>query len=657
MSSDQDKRNLRKSLAKQSRNAIESRANAPVKKTLRKHVKPAERDKNIEGYIDKAKFAFSPESYYRTKSDGVIEHKGIDRLTDEENKIISRYDPTISGIISNRSNQCLNIGRPSLSRFNPGSRIKDIEPPQLEDFQTRGEFEKEKQLREKEKENIMEWVQSCGTKDKSLINAMFSESHDKSWRISSFSDYLAASCRNLLIFNRSSTQKFRYYGQENSEDNGRLIAFRPAPVEVIHPVDPEVSEMLLSPDNDNVTEQAAADALAWSRLPHDLRPSAYVQKIEGRIVGFWTEDDMSVIYGQKQALFGLNGYPLTPIEQCIYMVNIHQNTLEYLSNTFTKGLSTKGAFFASSTDEFGQALSEDDADAIRDEITNYLQAVDNSAAIPFFSGPFKLEFIPLMPNPKDMEWVQVEESVIRALCTAFTVDPSEIGYGHLSTNSGSLGNNGKQEDVVRGEERGLKPLLDVIFNDVNDMLYEAFPQARGKYELVYEGVGSESRESVQQNLMTEMQTTATMSSMLSASEQTILAPIGGELPLNQQFWNIIERNYTHGEILEAIDPDRFKGASQKPEWDFYRAGDVQGAIFQMQEMQMQQEQAEQMAQMGGDPAAEGGKEEAAEEERGVPGQEQAAEMQKARDEEHARTLGKSPAMPLKDLILSQMSKK
>ena len=80
-----------------------------------------------------------------------------------------------------------------------------------------------------------------------------------------------------------------------------------------------------------------------------------------------------------------------------------------------------------------------------------------------------------------------------------------------------------------------------------------------------------------------------------------------DLPLNQTFWNLVERNMTRGEIREIFLGD--KGAKDRKELQ-YIPGDP--AFLQWQQMLMQVAQSVGQSQAQA-PAPEGGSEEAPEE--------------------------------------------
>lgn len=507
-----------------------------------------------DGKIDKNKVTFNSRDLY-TSSDNV-EQKGWRRMSDAELREICQVDPYISAIISTRSSQAAVIGRRSESRFDKGTRVIELKPLNFEDFKNHKEFQKASEIRQKQQESILSWFMSCGTRDQSLIDAAFQGTTDHTFKKCSLSEFVSAQVRNLLTFGRMGTQIFR-------DEDGQIIMFRPVPIETIFPVAPG-KDLTLS-ESSETSQSSIEDAKEYNSLQEEERPAAWVQRLDGKNVNVYTERDLKISYFQKQALFDLNGFPLAPVEQAIFMVFVHQQTLGYLRNQYVKGMAAKGVISLESTDSSG-TLSDEDIEQLRRDFHNYVTRNDNSAAIPVISGPIKVGFVPMSANPNDMQFLQLEEHIVRAICSAFQISPQEMGYGHLSIGQGSLTQSNKQEEIIRGEERGLRMLLDTVYDLLNEILYENFPEAEKLYALGYTGIGEETRETVILRGIQELQTTATLSSLWADSEKTSVVPFGGDVPLSPQFNQFVVSRIKYGEFREYFLGD--VGASEKPEYDF-----------------------------------------------------------------------------------------
>lgn len=523
--------------------------------SLQKSVQPITIRNDVKNKSEKTKIMFSAKNYHYSH-DGV-EIKGFQRLTDAELRDVANVDPYISAIISTRCSQASVVARPSDSKFDKGTRILDINQKSLNDFDSAEEFEKYQQRKENQQKAILDWLQSCGTDDEEILHYAYGDPRsDQIFKKCTLADYVAAQVRNLLTFGRMGTQIIH-------SDSGVPLFFRPAPIETIYPVvDKDDVHVGLG---DNTYEDSLKDAEAYNALPRENRQHGFIQRIDGVNANFYTEEEMKIDYFQKQALFDLRGFPLAPIEMAIYMAFIHQQTLNYLKNQFIKGLGTKGVLTLESNDVAAE-LSQEDLEDLRRDFHNFLNGNDNAAATPVLAGPVKINWIPLSAVPRDMEFLQVEEHVIRALCAAFQTSPQEMGYGHLSMNQGSLSSQNKQDEIIQGEERGLRMLLDIIYDRLNLIMQEHFPGCADNFRVTYTGVGEDTREAVVQRHNNELNTTATLGSMYADSEKNEQIPMGADVPLSPHFHQYAVKYMKYGHFMEKFFG--MEGWGDKEEYDF-----------------------------------------------------------------------------------------
>lgn len=568
------------------RTMIESmRSNLGVQMDLQKTVKPQVVRTDVQQKYDKSKIVFSTREWSQISEN--IWTKGWRRISDPEQRELSQLDPYIAAIISTRCSQGAACGYPSESKFDKGCRVTDLKPPCKEDFATDEEFERACSTRSAQMASIMKWVLHCGTNDQDIINAAFAGA-DLDFKKCTLREFVEAQVRNIMTFGRCGTQVFR------NKDDGLPVFYRPVAIETFFNVVP--GENTSVGQSRDTAEQSLEDVEEYNAIASEEKPYAYAQRIDGKNVNFYTEDDLHVWHWQKQALFNLKGYPMSPIEQTVFMVFVHQQTLSYLRNQFVKGLATKGLLALESTNA-AVDLSEADLEDFRIQFHNFASRNDNSAVMPVLSGPVKANFIQLSPTPRDMEFLQIEEHVIRALCSAFQISPQEMGYGHLSLPQGGLTQANKQEEIVKGEERGLRQLLDIIFDGINEILYQNFPEARDNFRVSYVGVGEDTRDTVVQRQQAELNTTATMDSLYADSEKKDSIPYGGKVPLSPLFHQNVVRYMKYGVFMEKFMGE--KDASKVPEYDFIVDPELNQTYMQLkvQPIEQQKQQSELQNQM------------------------------------------------------------
>lgn len=537
------------------------------------------------------------------------------RLSDAELKELSLIDPYIGAIINTRVAQISSFGSESESKFDKGVRVLDTQEIRREDFENEDDFKRELKLREAEKKAIMQWVLQCGTGDKKVLDQMYEEA-DPTFKNCTLKDYFQAQARSLLTFGRASRQNLL-----NSD--GTICAFRPTPIETIKQV--KFGSRVHISSSLDTSIQSEVDAAEYNKIPEKDRPIAYVQEVDGVQTGFFTEEDMRVYYYQVQSFLDLNGYPMGPIEFALFLVYIHQHTLSYLRNQFVKGQLSKSMIVLKPTDP-SIKISDEDLESFKMEIQNFATRTDNSAVIPVVGGPVEVQFVKMTDSPRDMEWLQVEQTVIRALCSAFQISPTEAGFGQLGDTAG-MGMGSRDYELVQGEERGLRLLLDILIEDINEAIYQNFPEARKRYKLAAFGIGNETREGVIQRQAQELQTTATLNSLFSDSDKNRQFEFGGDVPLSPLFHSNVVRYMTYGKFMETYFG--MEDASKKPELDFIIDPNLNQAYQQLktgtqqmqaqqqalglqgQQMQLEMQQAQmQQAAQGGAPQQEAPVEEA-----------------------------------------------
>ena len=526
-----------------------------VVETIAKSVNPKKFNSELNEKVEPSKVVFASKQN-TTYGAGNVELKGVKRLDDDELRNLTIIDPYVGAIISTRVAQSVPFGRVSESKFDRGLHVKELDPIDEDFFQDRKELENARKIREMQMAAIQSWVLNCGTSRSDVIEEVFKDS-DPTFKYQKFHDFISCQTRNLLTFGRCATQIIR-------NEDGEPILFRAIPVETIYRI--IKGEVVHISQTEDTHPDSIKESIEYAALPRRERPLAYVQRVDSQDVGFFTEDELHIWHYQEQALFNLNGYPLAPLEQALYMVFIHQQTLGYLRNQFVKGMASKGMLVLESTNA-ATNISEADLENFRQEFHNFVTRNDNSSTIPVISGQIKANFVPLNANPEDMQFLQVEEHVIRALCSAFQISPQEMGYGHLSLNGqGGISDGGKEMEIVRSEERGLRIILDTVFDGINEILYENFPDARNLYEVSYIGLGTDTREAVVQRSLQELQTTATMKSLWADNERSDTFPFGGDAPLAPQFNQFVVPKMFYGEYREFFLGD--KGAGKKPEYKF-----------------------------------------------------------------------------------------
>lgn len=567
---------------------------------LNKSVKPLENNDLIKDKIEQSKAVFSLESR-NASTNSLFEKKG--RMSDKELRELAYYDSIISLIIDTRANQSMSFGRKSANKYDRGFVLREVIPVQLDASISEEEKAEEVKFRTELCNLIVKFVLNCGTTNKKILDHVFQGS-DTTFKYCNLADFLGAQARNLLVYGRCATQIIR-------SKEGVPVLFRPVPVESIFRV-LDQAEVSLSGNDKDVADQSKDDLKDYKNIEEGRRPIAYVQRIDGKNVAFFTENDLVVTYLQKQAHENLDGYPMAPIEKAFYAVSMHFYAQQYLQNSFTKGLATKGIINLK-TQEAG-VVSPEQAEAFRKLFSNYVARNDNSATIPIVAGPIDVEFVPLNITAKDLEFNNLYQRVLMIVCGAFQISPQEIGFGALDSAKPTMGDTGKQEQIVQGEERGLRQLMESLFDLLNDLVGDSFQQAKDILKLEPIGLGQNTKEADLALYKEELQTSGTFGKIWSDSERLDVFPFGGDVPTSPLFHASVAKYMKMSELRYHFFHD--KTALKDPALDFFidpalndayqkqrgKIPEMQAEQMKMQteQLEMQMQQAQQQKQNGQD---------------------------------------------------------
>jgi hypothetical protein len=121
--------------------------------------------------------------------------------------------------------------------------------------------------------------------------------------------------------------------------------------------------------------------------------------------------------------------------------------------------------------------------------------------------------------------------------------------------------------IAYSRERGLIPLLMYVEDLINGDIIPAVDKSFGhKYKFVFTGYTDETPQTEIAQMQAEMTVYKSMNDLLQQSQKDKIGEKIADVPLNQAFWALVEKNMTRGEIREKFFGD--KGASQRRELQY-----------------------------------------------------------------------------------------
>lgn len=213
--------------------------------------------------------------------------------------------------------------------------------------------------------------------------------------------------------------------------------------------------------------------------------------------------------------------------------------------------------------------------------------------------------IPEWFNDYHFEFVEEIESTFTEIEMA---DVEVFDDDHAFSANGIIVHNSETSNEYRLEAHrdvGIRPLMGKIEDFVNDDILPLIDPALAKivrFKFVGLNIDTPEKESIR--LQQDAPVHGTMNFILEKVEKDpIPKEMGGDIPLNAQFWALVKENLTFGQIQEYYLG--VQNGSQRPDWQF-----IQNEMWmnwqQMQQAQQQAQMQQQQAAIGAPPGGEGG---------------------------------------------------
>lgn len=548
---------------------------------------------------DRLSFEVDPSPQYQTYA-GLYRNKS--NLTPDH--IIKRIigpsgDDLVCQILQARSNHLASFGRPRMSRFSNGFELEEIPGVNIPE---------DKEIQEKindrvERAKKIFWNCGLGPAKKEYYQPNFSQ-------------YLKMITRDGCGFGRFATEIL--WAKDPSTGQEKFYGFRPADAGTIYHITPDKEE-------DQSVRQKAITLLQQLRnvkidsSKYQRDEYKWVQVIDGVPDQAFSAKEMVVYNLYPVTNIEYNGYPLTPIDQCLNAIVTHINITIHNKLYFQHGRAARGMVIFKSDN-----IDESTVQKIRLQFHQSINAAQNSWRMPVFGigAEDEINWQSIDVSGRDAEFQYLMDQNARVILSSFQMSPEELpGYAHLSrgTNTQALSESDNEWKLTAARDVGLRPLIADIQDFLNTYILPLVdPELAKTHRLILAGIDKEGPEKEAARLQTDMNIHMSMNDVLQEVEKELLPEgLGGKMPLNQLYQtNVVGPYLTVGEILEnffgkkgaAADP-RFNYV-RDPFWVQYQQLLIQQAQMAMQAQMAQQQMMMQQAAGGqpGQPGQEGGEE-------------------------------------------------
>ena len=284
----------------------------------------------------------------------------------------------------------------------------------------------------------------------------------------------------------------------------------------------------------------------------------YAQVVEGRITNIYGPNDLIFDYKNKRSDIRFRSFGYSQVEQAIDIITTLLFGYTYLRDQLMRDRVPKG-FITVMGDVQQQQL-----DTIRDYWYSAMSGAGGQWSIPIVpSGKdgIGIDWKNIAPSNRDMEYHKLMMFITSVICAVFNIDAAELGL--KTDDSSSLSEDSGEVKIENSKDRGLAGLLSYIEHHINKIIKKVEPE----YGFRFVGVDQKSEKSLMDIREINLRTNMTVDEIRAAD---------GEKPFNTD-WSSIVLNQNVVQLVLA-----------------------------KQQMELQEKQMKQQAQMGGDPNSPGG---------------------------------------------------
>lgn len=496
---------------------------------------------NIDPSKQIGRKAIIDDPYFENLGSQVNYKHKMSRLTNRTLKEVSIRDWLVSAIMQARVDTLLRFSRPEHRRHEMGFRFvkrdhnSEYTPDEMAEIASLEDF-----------------VANCGRKEGTPVEDRML-----------FGEFLKLTVRDALTFGHIAVEKVK-------TRKGGLHRFRPLPAENMYLINKRMPKEMIrqqdaaakqtygqplsnnDPKGEQVTTQVENDYYKYVQMSYNMQPLAH-----------FGDEDLIFKNFNPQNFADSNGYCYSPLELAIINVTNHLNVENYNANFFTHGYAARGVLHLKGTVTQGQLMN------FRRQFYNTISGAQHAWRTPIVAGLDEVQWVPMSGSAKEMEYINFNNHLMRIVCAQFQIDPVELGLDYLvSANGKSPAQQSNNEyKIAYSRERGLYPILMFVEDFINSDLIPSIEQSLAdKYRFVFTGYTDETPQTEIAQMQAEMTVWKSMNDLLMQSQQGKLKTPAADLPMNQAFWALVEKNYTRGEIREIFFQD--KGASSRRELQY-----------------------------------------------------------------------------------------
>lgn len=219
----------------------------------------------------------------------------------------------------------------------------------------------------------------------------------------------------------------------------------------------------------------------------DDKAVRYVQVYDGMIIAEYNQEEMCFGVRNPRTNIKSFGYGESELEMLITCITALLWAWEYNKRFFSQGTAPKGLL------NFKGAIPEKQLKSFRRHWYQMLAGVENAWRTPITNAD-DLQWINMQNNNRDMEYNAWMDFLIKVACSMFAMDPVEVNfkYGNAGQKSG-LQEASNKEKIIESKERGLRPLLRFISQQINQNIIWPINES---FEFAFVGLDARTQDDV-----------------------------------------------------------------------------------------------------------------------------------------------------------------
>lgn len=230
-----------------------------------------------------------------------------------------------------------------------------------------------------------------------------------------------------------------------------------------------------------------ADSASTYVNEDDSKSVRYVQIYDGMIISEYNQEEMCFGVRNPRTDIRLYGYGVSELEMLINAITSLLWAWEYNQKFFSQGSAAKGVL------NFKGAVPEKQLKAFRRHWYQMLAGVENAWRTPITNAD-ELQWINMQNTNRDMEYNAWMDFLIKVACSMYSMDPVEVNfkYGNAGQKSG-LQEASNKEKIIESKERGLRPLLRFISQQINRNIIWPMNE---NFEFTFVGLDAKTQDDV-----------------------------------------------------------------------------------------------------------------------------------------------------------------